>query len=233
MRVCVVLFVAALLLVPASANAEQVKCYSYEDGGTITGSYGNLVDPTNVTGPQTGSKGDVPPLTWTCPGAHSGDRYLHVAEEPHYSTPQAYLAFISGLQDGDIVTASYWGWDDEAADPSPSLRIWAHYSDHTCDGYKGSAGEGIDNTGYTNGIGWEQMSASWEYGVSGTPYEGYASLVIEMRLYSSPTTGEYRTDYWADDVCVTIPDYATVYFPEPSTLALVAFGALCLIRRRR
>ena len=214
--------VALLLLftVPAWA-ANQTLNYSWEDGtGTILGSYGNLVNPTNVTGAQVGSKGDVPPLTWTCPGAYDGTRYLHVAESPHSSTPQAYLVCITGLQVDDTVWASYYGWDDESVDPYPSLRIWGHYSDAAdCDacpgGYEGSAGEGLDNTGYTSGIGWEKMSAYWVYGVSGAPYAGAAALVIEMRLYSSPTTStEYSTDFWGDLVEVTIPDYATARFPD-------------------
>ena len=220
MKVYSGILVVALVAAPAMAAT-----YSWEDGGTILGSYGNLVGPANVTGMQTGDKGDVPPLTWTCPGAYEGDRYLHVAEAPHSSTPQAYVAWITGLQDGDIVSASIWGWDDESEDPYPSLRIWAHYStndDITV--YKGSAGAGLDNSGYTTGIGWEQMSSSWEFGDSGSPYGGYESLVIELRLYSSPTTGpEDRTDYWADLVEVTTTSLtATIHFPQSEN-----FGACC------
>lgn len=41
--------------------------------------------------------------------------------------------------------------------------------------------------------------------------------MIEFRLYSSPTTGEYRTDYWCDDITVTAPDHATIIFPQGAT----------------
>lgn len=226
-----VLAVAALFA--TAARADQTASYSWEDGtGTILGSYGNLVDPTNVTGMQTGSKGDVPPLTWTCPGAYDGDRYLHVAEEPQSGTPQAYVAWITGLVPGDMVYASIWGYDDEAADPNPDLRIWAHYAtDDNIENYQGSAGEGLNNSGYTTGIGWEQMSSSWEFG-NPAGYGAETALVIELRLYSSPTTGDYRTDYWADLVTVTAPDTATIHFaPEPSSLVLLALGAVLLRRR--
>jgi len=212
---------ALLLLLTVPAWAIQHLSYSWEDcTGTILGYSGNLANPTNVTGLQAGSKGDVPPLTWSCPGAYDGVRYLHVAESPHSSTPQAYLVCITGLQTGDSVYASYWGWDDEATDPYPSLRIWAHYSNAVlcsdCPGdYEGSAGEGRNNTGYTAGTGWEKMSASWIYGVDGSPYADAAALVIEMRLYSSPTTSTvYSTDYWADLVEVSIPDHARACFPD-------------------
>ena len=63
--------------------------------------------------------------------------------------------------------------------------------------------------------------------------DGYSALVIEMRLYSSPSTGEFRTDYWADLVTVTAPDYATICFPpEPGSLALLGLGAVTLLRSR-
>lgn len=227
-----VIAIAGICCFAVSASADS---YSWEDGvGTILGSYGNLVDPTNVTGPQTGSKGDVPPLTWTCPGAHDGDRYLHVAEEPHASTPQAYVAWITNLQVGDMVYVSMWGFDDEAVDPSPSLRLWGGYSTNAdINDYQGSAGEGLTNSGYTSGIGWEEMSSSWEFG---TPpgFGGEEALVVQLRLYSSPTTGDYRTDYWGDLITVTT-DSATaniIFAPEPSSLALLALGGLALLRRR-
>jgi len=41
-------------------TATQIGCYSWENTGTILGYYGNLVAPSNVTGPQTGSCGACP-----------------------------------------------------------------------------------------------------------------------------------------------------------------------------
>ena len=51
------LLVIALVLIAVPAFAQQTLNYSWENGGTILGSYGNLVDATNVSGPQTGSQG--------------------------------------------------------------------------------------------------------------------------------------------------------------------------------
>ena len=114
----------AIVAVLALAAVSAFAAYSWEDGGTILGSYGNLVDPTNVSGPQTGQNGAAG--TYTCPGPQHGDYYLHVAEEPHSGTPQAYVAWVIGLVDtNDYVTASFYGYDVTPG-ASPSLRIWGH-----------------------------------------------------------------------------------------------------------
>lgn len=228
MRFCLALAVAGLLLVTASANAVQTAQYGWEDGfGTILGSYGNLVDPTNVTGPQTGSQGPTLP-DYTCPGAFEGDRYLHVAEDTHYSTPQAYVAWIKGLVVGDVVNASFWGFDLTPGG-SPSWRLWAHYADDTDIGsYYGSASGPAD---YTDGTGWSQLSGEWTFAAT-DPLA--TAIIIEARLYSTPSTADPgHTDYWMDDIEVSAPDAATIVFaPEPASLALLGLGALALLRRR-
>lgn len=224
MKNVITLVAVALLATPVFA-AQVTYNYGWEDGvGTILGSYGNVVDPTNVTGSQVGEAGTDP--DFTVPGPNSGDHYLHVAEEPHSSTPQAYVAFIEGLTDGDVVDASFFGYDVSPG-LSPSLRVWGHYANSgDVNSYAGSAG---GNSTYTAGTGWDQVSHSWTFDSdSGTR----DALVVEVRLYSYPTTdsGE-RSDFFVDDLEVTAPDTATVTFaPEPASLLLVALGAL--IRRR-
>ena len=209
--------IAALLAAPALA---ATVTYSWEDGGTILGSYGNLVDPTNVSGPQVGESGTEP--DFTCPGANSGNSYLHVAEAPHASTPQAYIAFIENLAEGDVIDASFFGYDISAS--SPSMRIWAHYAlNGDVNAYEGSAG---GNDTYTSGIGWEEVGYQWVM-----PADKEA-LVIELRLYSTPSTADERTDYFVDDLTVTAPDCATITVaPEPASLLLLGLAGL-LIRRR-
>ena len=91
------ILIAALALLAVPAHAQVGSYYSWEDGGTILGSYGNLVDAVNVSGPQTGSQGSTLP-DYTCPGAYDGEYYLHVAEDPHSGTPQAFLCWVTGLQ---------------------------------------------------------------------------------------------------------------------------------------
>jgi hypothetical protein len=223
-----------LLLAPGVWAANITAGYSWEDGtNTIITSYGNLVGDTNVTGPQTGSQGSTLP-DYTCPGAnttgpHSGPRYLHVAEDPHSGTPEAYIIWVRGLTDGDVVDASFYGYDITPG-TGPSLRIWAKYtSTNDPDDYDGSASGNYD---YTAGTGWDQLSHSWTFDSSGGTRDG---LMISARLYSTPSTSSPdHTDYWIDDALCTFPDHATIRFaPEPTSLALLALGGLVAVRRRR
>ncbi len=209
---------ALVLLGSAQAHALQSVHYGWEDGvGTLLGSYGNLADATNVSGAQTGSNGTG---NYVVAGAHSGSRFLHVAETPLGGTPQAYIAFVTGLQDGDEISASFWGFDDTSA--SPSLRIWGHYAQSSdIDSYAGSAG---GNSTYSDGSGWSELSNTWTFNNATAD-----ALVVEARLYSDNGATLSRTDFWIDDVQVIAPDHATVQFaaapvPEPASYALMLAG---------
>ncbi len=203
------LILAIVVLFATPALAVQTLNYSWEDGGTILGSYGNLVGATNVSGAQTGSQGSTLP-DYTCPGAVDGNFYLHVAEDPHSSTPQAFLAWITNLNDGDVIDVMFYGYDITSGS-SPSWRIWGHYSDSIdIATYLGSAG---GNSEYTAGTGWDLVSHTWTFaGGNGN------ALVVEGRLYSTPSTMDPdHTDYWCDDITVTAPDHAVIHFPEGSS----------------
>jgi hypothetical protein len=224
--------IAALM---ASVSYAGTVNYGWEDGvGTVLGSYGNLVNPANVsTGSDPGTNNENPshdpPLTVA---PNSGSRMLEVMESPHSSTPQAFLAYIENLQAGDVVTASFFGWDS-TPDVSPSLRIWGHWANNgDVTSYAGSAG-GSDTytTGPETGA-WSLADYTWT--VPDAP-DNEEALVIEARLYSTPSTGENSTTYWVDDVSVTAPDHATISVPvpEPMAIALLGIGGLLTLLRRR
>ena len=103
------------------ATAETVSAfYGWEDGGTIVGSYGNLGSAENYY--WGGDQGSV----------------LAVTEDPMSGTPQAFVGWITGLNDGDVIDASFLGLGD-GVDLS-KVRIWAHYTTGGVDDYGGSAG---------------------------------------------------------------------------------------------
>jgi hypothetical protein len=221
----------AVCLAASAAYADYTVSYGWEDGtGTILGYYGNVVDDTNVTGPQSGQAGGAG--SYDCPGAHTGDRYLHVAEEPHSGTPQAYIACITGIGIGEQVTASFWGYDITPG-ASPSLRIWAHWVDATScpdciDAEYCLSASGLYD--YTAGTGWDFIEFTW---VRPDTVE-CSALVIEARLYSTPSSGAYRTDFWVDDVSVTAPDNAHVLLPDltgPSALENTYWGGIKALYR--
>ncbi len=206
------LIIAIVVLFATPALAVQTLNYSWEDGGTILTSYGNLCCDTNVSGAQTGSQGSTLP-DYTCPGAVDGTYYLHVAEDPHSGTPEAFVAWVTGLLEGDIVEAMFYGYDTSPG-ASPSMRIWGGYTSdpNDVDSYHGSAG---GNSDYTAGTGWDLVSHSWTFFADGGAHDG---LTIKARLYSTPSTSDPdHTDYWIDDVTVTAPDHAVIHFPPPAS----------------
>ncbi|MFH1865204.1 MAG: hypothetical protein ABIK85_04915 [Candidatus Eisenbacteria bacterium] len=208
------LFVIALVLIAVPAFAQQTLNYSWEDGGTLLGSYafpGGITFESNVTGAQNGLQGSALP-PYTCPGAVDGERYLHVAEDPHVGTPQAFLAWVTGLTDGDVVDAMFYGYDITAG-ASPSWRIWGGYTlGADINNYIASAG---GSAGYTAGTGWDLVSYTWTFDSGLGTRDG---LVIQGRLYSTPSTSNPdHTDFWADDITVTAPITATIHFPPAAT----------------
>lgn len=204
-----VILVGGVALVGAVAGADTVN-YGWEDGGTILDKYGN-VDESNVGAPDP---------------VHGGDRSLKLVDMSSSgpSSPQAYVAWITGLVDGDIVDASFWRYDT-SPDASPACRIWGHYTDDLNDitSFAGSAG---GNSDYGPGTGWDQTSHSWTFDAGDGTRNG---LVVQVRTYT--TDGD---TVWVDDLSVTAPPRATIVVPEPATLVMLALGAcLPLLRRKR
>ncbi len=181
-------FIAVLLLALSQmAFADITENYGWEGTETILGNYGDII-ATIATDP-----------------VHSGSQSLCLEDAAASGTPQAYIAWVVGLEDGDEVTASFWRYDTTPL-ASPSCRIWAHWNDDPNDvnGHNGSAS---GNDDYGNGEGWDETSWTW------TVVEGHTGLVIECRTYS-----EAGDIVWIDDMIVTAPDNATIW--TPGNLAL-------------
>ncbi len=197
-----------VILTTAAPVLAATFSYGWEDGtGTILAMYpADSLFPYNVTAPDP---------------VFAGDHSLKLVDNGATGiTPQGYLAWVTGLTTGDIVTASFWRYDTTPGS-GPSARIWAHWNDNPGDlmGFNGSAS---GNSDYGPGTGWDQTSYSWTVS---SPHTG---LVIEVRTYT-----DAGHTVWLDDLAVTIPDTASVVLmPEPTGLALLALGACGLIRRR-
>ena len=165
--------------------------YSWEDGeGVIFGSDGNLIDAENV-----GETDGIAPF--------DGDRMLTVSEFPIDGTPEAYIGWVSNLNNGDEVTACFYGYDD-TEEASPSLRIWGHWSSNesALDDQQSAGG----NTEYTDGSGWSQVCHTWTAST-------FEALTIQARLYSGGSTS---TKYFIDKLEInTSSDSAVINFPEP------------------
>jgi len=214
--------ITAVSLLGVSAKAQTTVNYGWEDGGTILGSFGNVSISNNVSMGMDILGNTVTPL--------DGNRMLYLTEDPLSGTPQAYVALVTGIQDGDVITASFYGWDFTPGANS-SMRIWGHYitDPNDIDSYLASAS---GNNTYTDGDpAWSQVSQSWT--VDLINYPTAAGLVVEARLYSGTDPG--LNEFWVDSLSVTAPDGASIItpVPEPSVVALLGLGGLAMVIRRR
>lgn len=167
----------------ALVSAATVSCGWENEQSTILGSRDAII-ATNVADPDP---------------VHGGLRSLKLVDYTGTATPQAYVAWITGLQAGDVVAAAFWVHDTTGG--QPSARIWGHYNNTTnIDTYSGSA---YGNYTYSSGIGWEQLDHEWTISPDKT------GLVVEVRTYSN-----YGDTVWIDDMTITAPDHATIRTPE-------------------
>ncbi len=163
--------------------AEETATCGWEGSETVLGVYGDII-ASIATDP-----------------VHDGSQSLQLVDDQETGTPQAFVAWVTGLSDGDIVTASFWRYDVTPSG-SPSCRIWGHWNDDPGDitGYAGSAGGQEE---YGPGTGWDLAEYTW------TVEGGHTGLVIEARTYSEP--GDTA---WIDDLTVTSPDGSTIIVPS-------------------
>ena len=135
-----------LTVVATGAMAQRTVDYDWETGGTILGQY---LDMTCTIVDNTGGN-----------YVHGGTYALRCEDATASGTPQSYVAFVWGLQDGDEVTGSFYRYDDTAG-VAPSCRIYGHWNDSLPGdpaGYDGSA-SGQDD--YGPGTGWDQATYTW------------------------------------------------------------------------
>lgn len=118
-----------------------------------------------------GSSGNLSGFGYDDSDAYAGSSSLFLLESPMDGTPEAYVAYITGLQAGDTVHASMWLKGEGVVGKG---RLWGHYANDGIDSENGSAG----GANYYSGIGseWEESTHTW------TISQGNTGLVIEVRL---------------------------------------------------
>lgn len=185
-------FIASLILLFSFLISDT---YSWEDGGTTLGSYGNLSDVANV-GPTNG----ITP--------YDGDYMLTVSESPIDGTPQAWIAWVTDISAGDEITACFYGYDD-TPNASSSMRVWGNWTaNNDITSYAGSAD---GNEDYTAGTGWDQICHT--FSTSQAQWEAGEALLVQARLYSS-SSASAPVQYYVDLVSVeTASATATINFP--------------------
>ncbi len=166
------------------APASQSMTFDWEDGvSTALGTYGNanLENSTEQANQVT----------------HS----LKLTESPIDGTPQAFIWWVTGLTDGDVIEASFYVYDVTPS-AAASGRIWAHYTDTDVSSYAGSAG---GNPAYSDGTGWDQLSHSWTFDSDTGTRDGF---VVEARIYS----GTSDSIIFVDTAAITISsDVGIIY----------------------
>ncbi|MCK4409844.1 MAG: hypothetical protein KAW67_07145 [Candidatus Eisenbacteria sp.] len=193
------LFVCVMCLAAALTAAANVAPYHWEAGDTVLGLYGTGDPPIIVT-----NVGAPDPVHW-------GARSIRLEDNSPSGTPQAYIAWVTDLVDGDVVEACVWRYDTTPGG-FPSCRISAHWNDDPWDvyGYAGYAGGNLD---YGPGEGWDETCHSW------TMADGHTGLVIAVRTYSG-----LGDTVWIDDFTITAPPHAFVIAPAPPQVPVEDFS---------
>ena len=198
----------------ATAGGFYSASYSWDNGGTVLGSYGSNVTFTNVDDPLGG-----------------GGNALEIHEEPLSGTPQGYISWITGLTDGDTIDVSMLGLGDGSE--TSKVRLWAHY---TLDDITSYGGSSSGPSGYSSSTTeWTLLSHQWTFDSNGGARNG---IVIEARIYSY--SSNELTSAWVTDLNVEVEstsDSVSIMFPvaipAPGALAMLGLAGLAGRGRRR
>ena len=210
----------AALFCSASAFAALSWSYGWEDGtGTNIGSY--TYSPAVILTENSTEQ------------AYEGTHSLKMVEDPKNSTPQVYVWWVNGLQNGDVVHASFWVYSENGPTEYPKGRIYAHRTrNNDIKAYGGSLG---GMSGYAGATNWDQASYTWTFDGDGTVTNG---LVVEARIYSSSDPG--LNTLYIDSTAITVSNNnATIMnaayqvIPEPFLFSglLLGLGALFLRKK--
>ena len=176
-----------------------------------------------------GTYGNVESWGYSDAESYSGESSLTMTHSSG-SSPQLYVAYITGLEAGDTVDASAWilGLDGDGDGGSAGGRVWGHHFDGSdLTSYAGSASGPGDIVARDGG--WDSSSHTW------TIAEGKSALIIEIRMYDYD--GGADNQIWIDDLTVSSSNANASIFvggvaiPAPGALALLGLAGLGSRRR--
>ena len=183
--VCVVLFAAGL----AAANPVPSVWCDWEHGETlfhVEGTGDPAIIATNVTDPDP---------------VHEGTHALRLEDNSPDGTPEAWIAYLYDLDEGDEVTVGFWRYDTTPS-VAPSVRIWAHWNNSLPGDLSADDGSAGGDSDYGPGTGWDYAEYTW------TVPAGMTGIVIEARTYSNP-----GDTVWIDELMVMPPGNCTIVTP--------------------
>jgi len=190
------LVIVLSLCLAGVALAETTVNYGWEDGGTVLDIYPDADSILATNG-----------AAWDGMPVYDGNFAVELVDNAESGTPQAFIAYLWFLAEGDEVTVGFYRYDD-TPDGSPSVRIWGHWNNMLPDdptGYDGSAG---GNDDYGPGTGWDYTENTW------TVPAGMTGLVVDARTYS-----EAGDTVYLDNLHVSVPDHVYVQIPGCSPVA--------------
>jgi len=184
-------YVLALLLLtlPLTALAQQTVTCGWEGSETILGNDGDILASIETTSP-----------------IYNGTQSLKLVDDAISGTPNAFVGWVTGLDDGDKVAVTVWRFDDTPGS-APSCRLWARWNDDPSD-INIDDGSASGQSDYGPGTGWDMTEYEW------TVADGHTGIVITIRTYSN--AGD---TVWIDDLTVIAPSTATIIVPS-DTIAL-------------
>jgi len=169
-----------IMILPNSVHAFALVHYGWEDGGTVLNIYPDPELPSLIAT-------NVSP-SWDGNVVHEGNYSLKLEYNAANGTPQAFVAYLWCLDDGDTYRVGFHRYDDTPYE-TPSVRIWAHWNDHLPNDPLANDGDAGGNEDYGSGEGWDYTDWIW------TVTDGHTGLVIEARV-----EGEPGDAVWLDDL---------------------------------
>lgn len=179
--------VAALAFAPAMAQAgvttDAFTGWENTSADAVFGTFGNVGDYGYTAAPDP---------------VYDGSHSLFLTESPAGGTPNAVVAWVTGLTNGDQITVTMWfkGMTDDSGANASKGRIWGGYYDDTDTSTYSSSASGPN--GYAGASGnWESTTHTWTYSGSGKAFG------LQARVYAYGN----NTSVWGDNLSISVQSF--------------------------